>query len=362
MTLVSDSPTHAMPAMQAPFPWMGGKRRVASVVWQRFGDVRNYVEPFAGSLAVLLGRPSPPKIETVNDLDGMIANFWRALKMDPEAVAHWADWPVNENDLHARHSWLIAQKETLVMRLEGDPDFFDAKIAGWWVWGLCLWIGGEFCSAQGPWRVVDEMLQNVGGGVKRKLVHLGDAGQGIHRKRVHLGDAGQGDDEQPEQPGSPGTGECGLLAWFEALAERLQNVRVCCGDWTRVCGPTPTHKQGLTGVFLDPPYSAEAGRNMNCYAEDSGTVAHDVRAWCIENGNNPKMRIALCGYAGEGHDVLVADHGWTAHAWKANGGYSCQGKGATRGKANAKREVIWFSPHCLPAEDAGASEGQLFED
>lgn len=42
---------------KAPFPWFGGKTRASGLVWQRFGAVANYVEPFAGSLAVLLGRP-----------------------------------------------------------------------------------------------------------------------------------------------------------------------------------------------------------------------------------------------------------------------------------------------------------------
>ena len=42
--------------LDAPFPWFGGKRRVAPIVWQRFGDVQNYVEPFFGSGAVLLNR------------------------------------------------------------------------------------------------------------------------------------------------------------------------------------------------------------------------------------------------------------------------------------------------------------------
>lgn len=43
----------------APFPYFGGKRQVAAEVWARFGEVTNYVEPFAGSLAVLLARPEP---------------------------------------------------------------------------------------------------------------------------------------------------------------------------------------------------------------------------------------------------------------------------------------------------------------
>ena len=47
--------------LKAPFPYFGGKLRVAAQVWERFGDAPNYVEPFAGSLAVLLGRPTEPR-------------------------------------------------------------------------------------------------------------------------------------------------------------------------------------------------------------------------------------------------------------------------------------------------------------
>ena len=80
-------------AIKAPFPWFGGKSRVAPLVWERFGDVPNYIEPFAGSLAVLLGRPHDARTETVNDLDCYLANFWRALVAEPDAVADYADWP-----------------------------------------------------------------------------------------------------------------------------------------------------------------------------------------------------------------------------------------------------------------------------
>src|SRR3990167_2528692 len=82
--------------LRAPFPWFGAKSRIASLVWSRFGDVPNMVEPFFGSGAVLLGRPHPPRLETVNDKDGFVSNFWRATIADPDAVAEHADWPVNE--------------------------------------------------------------------------------------------------------------------------------------------------------------------------------------------------------------------------------------------------------------------------
>lgn len=308
-------------ALIAPFPWFGGKSRVAPQVWQRFGDVPNYVEPFAGSLAVLLGRPHTPKTETVNDLDGLLCNFWRAVKHDPEGVARWADWPVSEPDLHARHLWLLGTVPTLADRLCADPDWHDAKIAGWWVWGLCSWIGTGWCSGNGPWRNVDGLLSkgNAGQGINRKLPHLGDAGRGINRKFPHLGNAGQG--------------------IFDALSDRLRGVRVAQGDWHRVCGESVTFKHGLTGMFLDPPYLSHDGAG-DTYRTDCADVAHDVREWAIANGANPLMRIALCGYEGE-HN-MPGD--WEVFEWKAKGGYASQGDCNNN---NATRERIWFSPHCL---------------
>ena len=316
--------------LRAPFPWFGGKRKVAAEVWARFGAVDNYVEPFFGSGAVLLGRPDPiVGNETINDLDGYVANFWRAIQADPEAVAVWADGPVNENDLHARHVWLVERRETLRASMDGNPDFFDAQVAGWWVWGMACWIGSGFCSGKGPWWINEHRqlvhLGNNGQGVNRQLVHLGDNGRGVNRKLVHLGDNGRG---------------VRLADWFGALSERLRFVRVCSGDWSRVCGPSVTFKHGVTGVLLDPPYADTASRTNNLYREDSLDVAHAVRAWAIANGDNPLLRIALCGYDGE-HE-MPSD--WTVYTWSAGDGFGGQAKERT---GNHKRERIWFSPACV---------------
>ena len=132
--------------MRAPFPWFGGKSRVSELVWERFGNTPNYVEPFFGSGAVLLARPHEAKIETIHDRDCFVANFWRALQSDPDAVARHADNPVNEADQHARHLWLINQTDW-AERMKTEPEFYDAKIAGWWVWGQCIWIGSGWCSS-----------------------------------------------------------------------------------------------------------------------------------------------------------------------------------------------------------------------
>ena len=276
---------------------------------------------------MLLGRPQPiVGNETINDKDGYVANFWRALQHDPESVARYADWPVNENDLHARHVWLVEQRESLRSRLEGHPEFFDAQIAGWWVWGVSCWIGSGFCSGKGPWWINE----------RRQLVHLGDNGQGVNRKRVHLGNNGQGVNRKL------GQGER-LVDWFGALSERLRGVRVCSGDWTRVCGPSVTHKHGMTAVFLDPPYADTADRASDLYREDSLEVAHAVREWAIANGDHPLLRIALCGYEGE-HD-MPSD--WTVYRWSAGEGFGGQAKDRSN---NGERERIWFSPACVSRE------------
>jgi site-specific DNA-adenine methylase len=328
--------------MKAPFPWFGGKSRVSDLVWSRLGDVPNYVEPFFGSGAVLLGRETDPGTETINDLDCMVANFWRALQNDPESVTRYADEPVNEADQHAKHLWLCSQEE-FRERMKVDPEFYDAKIAGWWVWGQCIWIGSGWCSVQLP------HLGDAGRGVNRQLPHLGGAGTGVHRKLPHLGDAGTEEsclDQKRPHLATKGKGinrtvQSPLSAYMLALAERLRKVRVCCGDWERICGPSVTFKHGITGVFLDPPYADTAGRQDDLYASDSSAVAHDVRRWAIENGDNRELRIALCGYDGE-HEMPDS---WECVAWKSRGGYGSQGEGT--GRENAARERIWFSPHCI---------------
>lgn len=79
-------------ALKSPFPYPGAKTKIADNVWQRLGDVDNFVEPFAGTMAVLLRRPAEHLanrkylVETVNDKNHFISNFWRALKTSPREV------------------------------------------------------------------------------------------------------------------------------------------------------------------------------------------------------------------------------------------------------------------------------------
>ena len=58
-----------------------------------------------------------------------------------------------EADLTAKHRWLqeASRKAEFKRRMLSDPEFYDAKIAGWWAWGASCWIGAGWCDEAGVW-------------------------------------------------------------------------------------------------------------------------------------------------------------------------------------------------------------------
>ncbi len=391
---------------KTPWPWFGGKSDAAPTVWTALGDVEHYVEPFAGSLAVLMRRPHPCNrtyfSETVNDIDSLLCNAWRSMQMSPGKMAAAASWPVCEADLMSRHLALIAWRESgAAERLAADPTYHDPVMGGWWAWGQSCWIGSGWCSGTGPWHVGTDgritKQARVGPrepGVSRQIPHLVNNGQGVNRPQArepgvsrqipHLGDNGKGVNHAvAREPGVnrklPHISEGGrgvnrpqarepvvavrdsdpiefhpmmmpeLLRWFRFLAARLRHVRILNGDWTRVVttGALYTIKVregGNVGVFLDPPYGDV--RTSDIYAQDSLTVATEVRAWCVEHGSAPRMRIVLAGFEGE-HEEM-AKHGWRAVEWYRKG--HIKGGMANTSKTSVTqqtRERLWLSPGCL---------------
>ena len=346
--------------LKAPFPYFGGKRRAAPLVWQRLGDVGGYIEPFAGSAAVLLARPkfTGRRVETLNDKDGLLVNFWRAITAAPDTVAHLTAGPVTEIDKVARNAYLLDWRDENLPRLYGDPTWFDPQAAAWWVYVMCAAIGNPFDGA-GGWRSVECVdgvrrlvrlvdsetptggvaavrnsalnLSGAGRGVhtvENSVPRLTTTGQGIHtveNSTPHLADAGQGIH----------TTTSSVQQWFHNLQKRLQHVRITCGDWTKPLRPSSinvTSGPNTIGIFLDPPYTT----GNDIYDGETNTISHDVRQWC--KTADPAHRIALCGYDTE-HDELL-DHGWTVETSKAGS----SGYGAVK---TAARERVWFSPACL---------------
>jgi len=382
---------------KTPFPWFGGKSDAAPAVWGALGDVAHYVEPFAGSLAVLLRRPHPANrtyySETVNDLDGLLVNAWRSIAMSPDATAEAASWPVAEADLHARHLALLKwRSERNLELLMADPEWHDPKMAGWWLWGQSPWIGGGWCSGDGPWVVgADGRITKRPRGTKRTepgvsvpLPHLTTNGRGVNHAGArepgvkvqlpHLSDNGKGVNRpQAREPGVSGCDEATeyhpmtmpeLRRWMQFLSACLRHVRILNGDWARTCtsGALKTlavrQGDGMAGIFLDPPYGDV--RDPNVYAHDDLSLAAAVRAWCVANGDDPKYRIVLAGYDSE-HVELEA-RGWRVVEW-FRAGFLKGGMGNLGGTDNhqQRRERLWLSPHCVaPATTTATSQGRLF--
>ena len=368
------------PTLKAPFPYFGGKSRVAAEVWSYIGDVSNFVEPFFGSGAVLLSRPHAPKIETVNDLDCYLVNLWRSLQADPEAVADWANAPVFEIDLHARHRWLVLSEEATEFRekMRSDPHYYDAKFAGWWCWGLCCWIGSGWCDS--PATAAWEQRPYADKGGRGVNVNVATS-QGVHASVRHQVPSAQQtttggtyihaplrDGHRPQLAdaysrgrgvhGNDAAGTCEqrrawLIEWFGRLQDRLRTVRVCCGDWKRVCdSESVTTRLGLTGIFFDAPYKTQLedgreNRSSKLYAndrqQDVNKLVDDVIAYCLERGRNPEYRIVAACYEGEGYEVLLGE-GWRVVEWRSGGGY---GNRSEKGRENAGRERLFVSPYCL---------------
>ena len=178
--------------LSSPFPFFGGKSRWIDTVWKRIGKVGVWSEPCMGTAVMTLNNPEPAPREVICDLNAYICNFYRSLRADPDAVAYHADWPTNHHDLTARHRWLLAQGPELRERMTADPDDFDAKIAGWWVWGQSSWIGHGWCDDHGQYDRVPRMAS--------KGLYPHGEGVQIQRKRLPV------EDKRPKVPDGGGSG------------------------------------------------------------------------------------------------------------------------------------------------------------
>lgn len=298
--------------MRAPFPWPGGKGRVAHVVWQGLGDPRTYVEPFAGSLAALLGRPKSAHarpVEIVSDLDGHVANFWRAFSRCPDLVREYADWPAIESELRERVEMLHASRAVIARSLEHDDEHFYAATAGWWAWAQTL------CIAE-----------------LRGFRYADGAPQRIERQQQVL----------------------------REIAGRVCGLTVMCGDWRRTCESAALARPG-GAYFLDPPYGvgdlrygaavrpvAPVGRpkptQLDILWGDPSHVLRDALAWALDAGARG-VRVCLASPASYAGDF---GPGWQLYRWRRAGGAVFGG----RGEDADRDELLAFSPACDPVSGA----------
>lgn len=372
---------------KAPIPWYGGKSRAASLVHKRLGNTYTYIEPFGGSLGVLLARPAMPR-ELVNDIDAYITNMWRSIAYNPTGWAKAAGWPTNHFDLIAARRELIDRRGELTLKVMRHRKYYNTELGGLWAWVVSNHIGR--LNVLDPARNLDMSLpmtyeiksgrgvqvQKQGiGSVKQPVTYPDVSGRGVQVQKGARGrkggsipgldimiphtsfrDSGQGIQVQRKSfdEYAPCNGRLDTAAHLMqiayALQRRLWRTYIYCKDWKDFVSPTllglTDARDTTTGILLDPPYSYANRNNRELYSYDGGEIASDVREWAIRQANKwqERIRIAFCSYDG---DFDMPD-GWWAESWGRSGP-----------AGDRKDEIIWFSPHCLRDWNAAPEQGRM---
>lgn len=281
------------------FTYFGNKERIAEMVWPLFGQTAAYVEPFAGCASMLLSSPYYHRFEAINDADCYIVNAFRSVKYHHKEVIKRLYNPRFEMDLHARQDYLVNHKTRFEKEMyRSDPKFCDPELAAWWIWGINLWIGSNWCSRNHTVKTLRTWSQ------KPTACNHGILNKG-NRKEI-------------------------IDSMVTKVFERLVDVNILYGDFERVLTPSYTTQFGTTAVFLDPPYVA----NEDCYeqADSDGSVWDRAMTWFINNKDNPQLRIVLCG---EERQWPNPPKGIRTISWLRGSGYS-------RDKSvDNRKECIW---------------------
>lgn len=233
--------------MRPPFPYYGGKMSVAAQIVDLLPAHEHYVEPFAGSLSVLLTKPAA-RFETVNDLFGELMTFWKVLRDRPAELAR-----VCALTPHSRAEYMAAAD------LSGD----DLEVA------------------------------------RRVWVRLSQSRSALLGKktgwRFYIDPAGS----SSSMPGYL----AGYVQRFAAVAERLHGVSLECRPAAEVIQAYGRFPQVC--LYVDPPYLGST-RNGTNYAHEMASDSEHVAL--LEGLQECKASVVLSGYASQLYDEALA--GW----------------------------------------------------
>lgn len=244
--------------MKPPFAYYGGKQVLADRLIALMPPHQHYVEPFAGSLAVLLAKPRA-RMETVNDLDGELVAFWRVLRDRPDELQVMC-WLTP----HARAERATSSKE------RSDDELEQAR------------------------RVWVQLSQ-------------GRAGRRTDTGWKHFQDARGSTRGMPDY----------LAAYCERIAPgstRLHGVSLECRPAIEVIRAYGRHDTTL--LYVDPPYFAK--RSVGYAVE---MTRRDMHAGMLTALRECAAAVMLSGYANELYDSELADwHRIEINTWTGQGG------------------------------------------
>lgn len=232
--------------MKPPIAYYGAKVTIAERIVRLLPAHEHYVEPFAGSLAVLLAKP-PSRMETVNDLDRDLMTFWRVLRDRPlELERVCALTPHSREEYEAAYELDIADDMERARR----------------VWVL-LSQGRAGTLRKTGWRY-----------------YVDPAGSSSSMPRYLSG----------------------YVERMAAVAERLAMVTLECRSAVEVIDSYGKHANAL--LYVDPPYVGST-RARNYRHEMGDEVQHRELA---EHLNACRAAVVLSGYHSTLYDQLYS--GW----------------------------------------------------
>lgn len=236
-----------MADLRPPFAYYGGKQQLAHRIVAALPPHEHYIEPFAGSLAVLLAKP-PSKMETINDLDGDLVHFWRILRDRPrDLIRACAMTP------HSRTDYLEAYDR---------PDALDDVERARRVWSV-LAQGRSGCLRKTGWRF-----------------HIDPDGSSI----------------------SMGAYMAGYVDRMAAVAERLARVSLEARPAREILDAYGADPGVL--LYVDPPYLASTRSGTNYQHEMPTEAEHRDLAAALAGC---KATVVLSGYDSPLYDDLYAD-------------------------------------------------------
>ena len=245
-----------MPSLSPPMPYYGSKQSIADQVVDLLPPHRHYVEPYGGSLAVLLAKPVSV-METVNDLDASLMTFWRVLRDRPEDLAR-----VCALTPHSRQEFQDARERSAGSELEVARQ---------------VWV--QLTQSRGATR------RNVGW---RHYVAGGTSSMGM-----------------------PGYLD-GYVRRMYAAAERLHHVSLEARPGLEIIANYGAADDVL--LYVDPPYLGST-RGVNYHLEMTSVQGHTDLAGALLNC---RSAVVISGYASPLYEELYTH--WHRHEIRTSSG------------------------------------------
>jgi DNA adenine methylase len=228
--------------------YYGGKWRLAPWIISFFPPHQNYVEPCGGAASVLLQKPRSP-LETYNDLDGNVVNFFRVLRDRPDELIRkirLTPWARKEYELH----YESAQDEVESARR--------------------FWVGCVYAISN---------LAFTSSGMK--FEKNGDGMAGLPNSLVYAD-----------------------VLHLYGVAKRLKGIQIENLDYKELI-PRYDYPDNL--FFFDPPYVSSQRAQPNEYAIDWNDAQHIEAASLLRHCQG---YVVVSGYACNLYTELYESHGW----------------------------------------------------